>query len=292
MVWHRSAVLAVALVAGVVGQGRLLAGEKGEPKPKPPDPLDALAAKLDLDDKQKAEFHKLTADYDKKISPVRLLLWDTYHDEQLALTKLLADGQKARLPEVLKALRDRQLQTIAARLDLGDGPRQRIAKLCEAYEPKFRGLVAPKQQGQDVGKEEAAAIHKQIANLRTEFLAAVESELTPAQRGRLAAVLRGGPGLPAFVAEDAALAFVLLTAGLAHFSQPGYLDALADKLDLGGEQKKQFQKVAADFGPKIDKAGKELLELLQEQRTAMEKVLTDEQRAKWRQMRKAGGEDK
>jgi hypothetical protein len=94
------------------------------------------------------------------------------------------------------------------------------------------------------------------------------------------------------VAEDAALVFVLLTAGLPHFAQPGSLDALAEKLDLSAGQKKQFQVVAADYGPRIDRAGKQLLELRQEERAAMEKVLTEEQRAKWRQMRKAGGEEK
>src|SRR5262249_10368924 len=173
-----------------------------------------------------------------------------------------------------------------------DDARRRLGRLCAEYEPKFRGLVAPKQQGEDVGKEQAMAIHRRIAELRLEFLAAVESGLTPEQRVRLAAVPREGPGLPAFVAEDAALVFVLLTAGLPHFAQPGALDALAEKLDLTAGQKKQFQAVAADYGPKIDRAGKQLLELRQEERAAMEKVLTEEQRAKWREMRKAGGEEK
>jgi hypothetical protein len=292
MVWHRMAVLAVALLALVIVSGRLAADEKGEPKPKAQDPLDALAAKLGLNDRQKADFHKLQQDYDKKIDPVQLRLWNTYHDEQQALVKLLTKEQKDKMPAAVKALREKLLQGLAARLDLGDGARQRLAKLCADYESKFGALVAPKLGGETVGKEEAAAIHKQIADLRVAFLAAVEAELTPAQRVRLAAVLREGPGLPRYVAENAALVFVLLTASVAHFAQPDYLDALADRLGLGAEQKKQFQSAAADYGARIDKAGTELLALQQEERTAMEKVLTDEQRTKWREMRKAAGEEK
>jgi hypothetical protein len=289
MVWHRGAVLAVALLAVAVIQGRLLADE---PKQKPQDPLDALAAKLGLDDKQKADIQKLQADYDKEIGPVRLLLWNTYHDEQLALVKLLTDGQKAKVPETARAMREQLLQTIATGLGLGDGPRQRLAKVCADYEPKFAALVAPKLGGENVDKEKAAAIHKQIADLRLAFLAAVEDELTPAQRVRLAALLREGPGLPRYEAEAATLVFVLLTASVAHFSQPDYLDTLTEKLGLSAEQKKQFQTAAADYGAKIDKTGKELLDLQQQERAAMEKVLTPEQRKKWQEMRKASGEEK
>jgi hypothetical protein len=42
-------------------------------------------------------------------------------------------------------MRDGLLQTIAGRLGLGADARRRLGKPCAEYEPKFRGLVAPKQ---------------------------------------------------------------------------------------------------------------------------------------------------
>jgi hypothetical protein len=219
-------------------------------------------------------------------------LWDEYHKEQLELLELLTKEQRLKLPEAFKALREAEQKKIATDLGLDDGHRRRLAELVEKYEPQFRPLVVYKQQGVQVGPKEAADIHKKIAELRLDFLAAVEDGLTPAQRDRLAGLVRAAPGLPGYLQEEAALPFVLMTSGLRHFAQPEYLNDLADKVGLAGEAKEKLIKAEAEKDRELRKLGDKLQKVHREEREAIEKVLTDEQRARWKGLRKARGEEK
>ncbi len=274
-------ILAIALVPSTFSP--VCADEKADSHQERVDPYDILAAmELRLTDKQKEQIRALRNDSLKKADPANFRLWATYKEEQKALLALLTDAQKAKLLEVLRAMRAQDQQRLGDKLDLNDAQRQRLAKLADEYEPKFRALVG----------HEGDTVHKAIADLRLEFRAAVRSVLTEAQRAKLPRVLRESPGMPAIIRDDAGLAFVLLTSGPAHFAQHDYFATFAGKLDLSAEQQRQFQKIAAEYGPAIQKSGAALLAYLRQQTEDIEKLLTDDQRAQWRQIRKTKGDDR
>jgi hypothetical protein len=258
----------------------------------PPDPfsIEKLMSDLGLADAQKEMVRGIDRDYATKIATATTALWDEYHRQQLALEKLLCDQQRQALPAVLKAMRDQDTQTLATKLGLSDDAKQRLAQLRAQYEPKLATLIAPTLKGEKVGKKEWLANHQKVAQLRLALLAAVSSVLTENQRARLPAILREFPGLPHYVREDASCALLLLSAELCHFAQPEYLDTVATKLDLSAAQKAQFQKAQAQGLSEFNKLGAALTELVRAEREAVAKVLSDDQRAKWKEIRKAGGE--
>jgi hypothetical protein len=256
--------------------------EKADPQRERLDPFDPAKAGLRLNDTQQEKIRKIQEEFFKKVNPVNFRLWSTYKTEQKALLGILTDSQKAMLFETLQALRTKERQRVAAKLGLNDAQKDRLAKLADEYEPRFRVLVG----------REGEAVHKGIADLRLDFRAAVRAELTESQRGKMAAILREAPGMLSVIRDDAGLAFAFLTSGPAHFAQSQYQDEFAGKLGLSAEQRQQFAKIAAEYGPAIQKTGAEMLALLRQQTEAIEKVLTDEQRTGWREYRKTKGDDR
>ncbi len=220
-------------------------GDNPQSKRPLPDLFETLMTDLGLDDMQKAKVRAIHSEFSTRTTPATMRLWNEYHDQQLMLEKMLTAKQRLILPDVLRAMRGRELQALGVKLGLGDGPMQRLAKLRDDYEPKLGALVAPTLKGEKVSKDQAEIIHQQIAEFRLEFLEAVGSELTEAQRTRLPAILRESPGLPRFIREDASLAFVLLAAGVAHMSQREYLDILADKLALARRKRNSSRRPRA-----------------------------------------------
>jgi Spy/CpxP family protein refolding chaperone len=263
MVWHRIAVLAVAVLAVVAGGGRLTADE---PKDKRHDRLEALATKLGLSDQQKEEIRKVHQDFDKKADPVEHQVWALIHEEREAVRKVLTDEQRAKLPEVIKEFREKMFQTVAGKLDLSKDQKQKIHKIYDEYEPKFRELTAQKDKTEET--------HKQFRELRHQFVDAIRSELTDEQRAKLPAVLR----------EEHHL-WRNPTARREHLKE------LADKLGVSADQKEQLQKIYAEFDKKVEKPMAEVKQLHKDEHEAIEKVLTEEQRTKWRELRKSRGLD-
>jgi hypothetical protein len=263
-----------------------------------PGALETLMAKLGLDEAQKGKLRAIHKEFDKKLSATSsaLGIWGAYHREDLVLQKMLTDKQQHRQAEVLTAMRVKELKAVATTLGLSDEQRQRIAELRDAYEPKFIKLVAPTQKGQKLSDEDRMATHKLVIAMRADFLKAVRAELTEAQRQRLPVILKQSPGLPGYIPEGDALAYVLLAATLAHYAQAEFLDTLALTLGLSDAQKEEFRKVGANLDAKLKAARAQVAaavsNLARMEREAMEKVLTDEQRTRWKELQKVTSESK
>jgi len=260
MVGHRWAVLTVATLTLATGAGRL-AAEEPKADTKKHDRVEMLASRLGLDDKQKEQIRKIHEDYDKKSDPVEHQLWALHHEEHEAVHKLLSDDQRTKLAAALKEMRDKEFDTLADKLGLSADQKKKIGKIREEYETKFHDLHAMKEKGEHV--------HKQFRELRHQFLEAVRPELTDDQRAKLPVLMR----------EEHH-----------HWRNPAtrheHMKAVFDKLDLSADQKEKIKKLHEDFEPKIKEDATQLKQLHHDEHDAMEKVLTDEQRTKWQEIRK------
>lgn len=261
MVWRRMAVTAFAIMALAVG-GRLAADEpaKTEPPAKGHDRLDAMAAKLGLTDQQKNDIRTVHAEFDKKLSDAEHQVWTLHHEEREAMSKVLTDEQRTKMPMVLKAARDKELQEIAGKLGLTDDQKKKLEAVREEHEQKFHEAAA--QQG-DEGRG-------RYRDLRRVFYEAIGKELTDDQRAKLPGVLR----------EE-----------YQEWRDPAtrreHLKAISDELGLTAEQKDSMKKIHDEYDQKTEKPAAELKQLRADERAAVDKVLTDEQRAKVQEMRKA-----
>jgi len=257
MVRFRSIAFAVAGLALAANSGRFFAEEPA----KKNEHLEKLAAKLKLDDKQKEQIRTIHADFDAKADPVENQLWTLHHEEREAAHKVLTAEQRARAPEILKGLADQEFQKATAVLKLSDEQRAKVAKIREEYEPKFKEAAT--------GKETGEKAHKQFRELRHQVVAALRAELNDEQREKLPLVLREEHRFWRNPERRREL-----------------FKALGEKLDVNAEQKEQFRKLHDEYDPKIKPLHAELKKLHQEEYAAVEKVLTEEQRAKWKELHK------
>jgi len=241
------------------GRGRL--ARPDEPKAEPAkghDRLDAMAAKLGLTDQQKNDIRTVHAEFDKKLSDAEHQLWTLHHEEHEAMSKVLTDEQRAKVPMVLKAARDKELQAIAAKLGLTDDQTKKLEAVREEHETKFRELAAK-------GEEGRAQFHE----LRHLFHEAIGKELTDDQRAKLPGVLRE----EYHEWRDPA-------------TRREHLKAICDELGLTTEQKASMKKIHDDFDEKTAKPTAELKQTREEEHAAVDKVLTPEQRTKLQELRK------
>jgi len=260
MVRFRLAVLAVAVLALAAGGGRFLAFEKAEPAKKH-DHLEWLAAKLKLDAKQKEDIRKIHADFDAKADPVEHQLWALRHEEHEAMKKVLTEAQRDKVAETLKAMRAQEIQKIATELKLSDDQKMKVAKIREDFEPKFHELAAEKEKGEKV--------HKQFRELRHQVISAIRAELTDEQREKLPLMLRQEHRYWRNTE-----------------TRREHLKGLGDKLGVSAEQKAQYRKIHEEYDPKVKALHAELKKLHQEEYAAIEKVFTEDQRAKWKELHK------
>jgi Spy/CpxP family protein refolding chaperone len=263
MVRYCFAVVAAATLALAAGQG-WLGAEEPKTEVGKGHHWERLATKLGLSDKQKEEIHKIHADFDEKADPVEHQLWSLHHQEREAMRQVLTDEQRAKLPAVFKELRDQELQKIADKLNLTEEQRQKIGKVREEFETKFRELAAQKEKGDNV--------HRQFRELRHQFIAAVRPELTEEQRAKLPVILR----------EEHR-----------HWRNPEArretFKAVGEKLGVSAEQKEQLKKIRDEYSPKAEALAAKLKEMHQDEHAAIEKVLTEDQRTKWQELRKSRG---
>jgi Spy/CpxP family protein refolding chaperone len=260
MVRYCCAVLAVAVLAWSAGSGRFAADEPRGASDK--ERLEALASKLGLNDQQKQELHKIHTDFDRQADPVEQQLFNQFHQEFQAMRQALTEEQRNRIPELLKTMRDKELQKIASELNLNDDQKQRLGKVCEEYGRKLHELATHKETGEGA--------YKQFCQLRHEFVAAIRPELTEEQRFKLPMVLR----------EE-----------FRYWHNPTvhreHLRALADKLGVSGEQRERLQKIYSEYDPRVEKLVTQLKQIHQEEHAALEKVLTPEQRTKFQELHKS-----
>jgi len=261
MMWHRMAVTALAMAAVAAG-GWLVADE---PKSEPAqgqgrrDRLDAMAAKLGLNDQQKQEITKVFEDYRPKLADAEHKVWALHHEEHEAMSKVLDDKQRAELPKLLKAARDKELDEIATKLGLSADEKAKVEKVREEHEAKFHEAAA---QAGDQGRT-------MYRELRRDFHEALGKELTAEQREKLPGVLR----------EE-----------FRDFRDPEkrreHLKAIGDELGLSAEQKDKMKQLHEEYDAKAKPLVEELHQVRHEEHEAVDKILTADQRTKLEELRK------
>jgi Spy/CpxP family protein refolding chaperone len=252
--------LTALLVAGVGWMAmadRVCAAEPGEPAKKQ-EHLERLAVKLKLDDQQKDEIRKITADLDAQAGPLEQQLWALQLEQREAMKTVLTPEQRARMPEALKALADQQFEKAVAPLKLSDEQKAAIAKIRADYGPKFHELALSKDSGEHP---------QQFTKLRHQMVKAIRAQLNDEQRDKLPLVLREQHR---FWHDPA--------------SRREVFNALGETLGVSAEQKQQFYRLHQEYEPKVRPLHAELRKLHQEEHAAIGRVLTDEQRAQWKEL--------
>jgi len=252
-------------IAALAAGGRLVADE---PKPAAPaakghDRLDAMAARLGLDDKQKDEVRAIHTDFDKKTADLEHQVWTLHHEEHEAMSKVLTDDQRGKVPGLLKAARDKELDAIAVKLGLSDEQKKKLEAVREAHEKKFHEVAAKGEEGRASFRE-----------LRHVFREAIGKELTDDQRAMLPGLLR----------EE-----------YREWRDPEkrreHFKTIGDELELKDDQRAQLKKIHEEFDQKTKEPLAQLKQAREDEHAAVTKVLTDDQKKKleqWRKERESG----
>lgn len=233
---------AVALIVGG-GTSLLQAEEKM-------DRTEALGAKLALSAEQKTEIRKLCAEHEKKMDPIEHQMWTAHQEARAELTKILTDEQKAKLPALMKEACATEFMSIANKLGLSAEQKTKLGKTVADFHVKFEELAT---QQPDVA-------HPKCRELKHEFMAAVNKDLTDDQRIRLPQVI--GTEFKQWMN----LSFQKL-----------HVKAIEDQLAMTDDQKAQAEKILARCDARIKKPASEIKELCQAEHAAVEKVLSKEQ---------------
>jgi Spy/CpxP family protein refolding chaperone len=228
--------------------------------------MEAFAAKLGLSDQQKEQISKIHADFATKTGPLHRQLATLHREQREAMSKVLTEEQRAKAKEIFKAAREEKWQATAAKLKLSDEQKQRVEKIRAEYAKRFQDLAAQKTEGR----------RDQFRTLRHEQYQAIGRELTEEQRAEF---------------RDMARKMFHHRRDAQPAARVAFWKAIGEKLGVTPEQKEQFKKIRAEYASKKEKPAAELKELRQERHAAMAKVLTEEQRAKLQEMRKARKKD-
>lgn len=262
MASHRLLVTALTALALAAGTAALAREDTKKAGGVERERMAAWASKLGLNDQQQDRIHKTCEQYAERAEPVEEQLWKLSHEEFDAVKNVLTPEQREKLPEVIKAEMTREVRTVADKLGLSEEQRRKIASIREEYEPKFREVCA--QSSDDA--------RRKMRELRAQFFADIRPVLTDEQRAKVFGVLR---------------------AEFQQWRDPAArqerLEQVADQLGVTADQKAQIQKVAAEYRPKIERLAMQLKDTCHEERAAIEKVLTDEQRTKAQEMWKDVG---
>jgi len=262
MVAYRVAGAALALLVLVAGSGRLSADEKKAEAGRRHDRLEALAHRLGLSDQQKEQVRKIHHEFDQKEDPLEHQLWALHHEERQAIGKVLTKEQRAKVPEVFRAGMEKELDKVGARLGLSSDQKDQIRKIHAKYGPKFRELA----------KEKGEKSRGQFRHLRHEEFGEVRHVLNEEQRAKLPGVLRSEFRQWRDPAKRRQL-----------------LKAFADRIGLDDKQKEQVKEIHQKYDPQVQQLTDQLAKLHHQEREAVEKVLTAEQRTKLQELRKAHG---
>jgi len=219
----------------------------------------ALAAKLNLTDKQKEEMGKIRTEFHAKEAPLKKQLGTLHHEHFHAIKQVLTEEQRARLPEGMKAEWDRRWQEMAGKLNLTQEQQQKLDKVRAEFRGKFKQLAT----------KEGEKRPEQFRELRHEAFKAIAAELTPEQRSRFWTTFR----------EERHHGHNAAVRGKEH-------EAFAEKLGLSAEQRKRVEQICSEYAKKRADEVAQLKQLRHEEHTAMAKVLTAEQREKLHELRK------
>jgi len=258
MRWHQWVLtaLAVLLLAG----GNRVSAEKRKQAAQGHDRLAALAEKLGLSSDQKQQVGKIHHDYDQKEDKVEAQIRHQRHEEFEAVEKVLTPEQRKQVPGLLKAEREKELHQIGAKLHLSDQQKERIHKIRADYDSKIDKAGA--------GKGEKAS--EQVRHLRRQEFAAIRKELNDEQRAQVPGIFR----------EE-------MRTWRDPAARRQRLKAIADKLGLSEDQRKQIHEIHAKHDPQVHQLHEQLRDLHHQEHEAVSKVLNDEQRQKLQELRKA-----
>ncbi len=186
-----------------------------------------------------------------------------HHEEHEAMSKVLTDEQRAKMPGILKAARDKELDAIAGKLGLNAEEKKKVEAVREEHETKIRELAAK-------GEEGRAEFHE----LRHALYEAIGKELTDDQRAKLPGVMR----------EE-----------YREFRDPEkrreHLKAVGDELGLNDAQREQLKTIHEEFDKKTAEPMAQLKQAREDEHKAVEAVLTPDQKTKledWRKQRDTG----
>jgi Spy/CpxP family protein refolding chaperone len=221
------------------------------------DRMEAAMDKLKLTDQQKQQCKKICADFDKKADPLIQKLCTQRGDEWQAISKILTDDQRAKLPEIVKASAAKELQILAKKLNLTDEQKTQVGKIREEFWKKYQKLAAQKDDN----------YCHQYRQLWMEALADVPKIMTVEQRAKLPAILRDE-----------------FQEWHDHTLREEHMKAMGDQLGLSAAQRKQISELCTAYEKKSEQPRDQLKQLCKEGCAAMDKVLNADQRAKLHEM--------
>jgi len=223
------------------------------------DHMSFFLSKLNLSDQQRQEVQKIRADFEKREEPIEQQLWMTCQQERTAMQKVLNDEQRKKVPTALRAIWEKEANRIGAELGLNDNQLKRCAQIRQEYFPKFHAIM---ERNDDNG-------FKQASELKREAIKEVMGILNEEQRAKLPGVLR---------AE-----FHRMHDKAARQEQ---VNAFAEQLGLGNEQREQVKKLCDEYNQKLEKPITQFKQLHREATTAVERILTPEQRERLQTLEK------
>ncbi len=250
MVAQRLATIVFPIV--ILALGGLLPAE--EPKP---DRMEAAMEKLKLTDQQKQQCKKICAEFDKKADPLIQKLCVQRGEEWQAISKILTDDQRAKLPEVVKASAAKELQILAKKLNLNEEQKQQVAKIRAEFWKKYQKLEAQKDD----------SFCHQYRQLWMEALADVPKIMSEEQRAKLPAILRDE-----------------FQEWHDHTLREEHMKAMGDQLGLSAAQRKQINELCAAYEKKSEQPREQLKKLCTEGCASMDKILNADQRGKLHEM--------
>jgi Spy/CpxP family protein refolding chaperone len=262
MASHRLAVTALTALALAAAPAFLNRANADQPGGKDRERLTAWASKLGLSADQQERIHKICTECAERAEPVEEQLWKLHHEAFDQVKGVLTPEQQEKLPSAIKNEIAKECRAMEDKLGLSEEQRQKVEKVREEYEPKFR----------EVCSQATETARKQMRELRSEFFAGLRGVLNDDQKAKLFGVLR-----QEFHQWRDPVA------------RQQHLEAIGEQLGVNAEQKTQIQKIRSEYEPKIERLATQLKDTFQEERASVEKVLTDEQRTKAQEMWKQIG---
>lgn len=224
--------------------------------------LDAFAKKLEFTPEQKTQVAAIHEDAEKKLAPLCESIWLLHWTHHQNVLQILSAEQRNELPNIVKAERTRMLKQFSDKLALTDDQKAAVEKMCNEYGPKFQQLD-PKDP----------KVSEKFQSLKSEHFEAFCRILTDDQRVKL----------PALIQEE-------LQAGRTPSSKSELRNAMVEKLGLTDDQKQRLDKVCDEYATKIEEQKTRIRDLCKEKQAAIEKVLTEPQRTRFRDYVKATNE--
>jgi hypothetical protein len=257
MASHRLAVTALTALALAAAPAFVSRVSADQPGGRNRELLSAFASKLGLSNEQQERVQRICNDFAERAEPVEEQLWKIHHEALDQVKGILTPEQREKLPNAIKAEIGKEVRMVADKLGLSEDQRQKLHRIREEFEPKFREVCA----------QSTDAARKQMRELRSEFIADVRRVLNDDQRAKFFGVLRQE--------------FHQWRDPVARHQR---MSEIGEQLGVNADQKAQIQKIRSEFEPKVERAASQLKEIFQEERASFDKVLTDEQRTKAQQM--------